>query len=127
MEALKTSAADALLRLPLPPTTKWPQGVWDIELMRHGTMSAEIFAPRGRDYQSPHAQDEIYVVIDGDAQLHTGDAPPLGCASGDLLFVPAGMSHHFEEISDDFTVWVIFYGPPGGERSVHPNQANSHA
>jgi mannose-6-phosphate isomerase-like protein (cupin superfamily) len=35
--------------------------------------------------------------------------------SGDLLFVPAGETHRFEEFSDDFAAWVIFYGPEGGE------------
>jgi hypothetical protein len=27
-----------------------------------------------------------------------------------VLFVPAGMIHHFEKFSDDFATWVIFYG-----------------
>lgn len=30
---------------------------------------------------------------------------------GDVLFVPAGVPHLFEDISDE----VVFYGPPGGE------------
>ena len=34
---------------------------------------------------------------------------------GDLLFVPAGVVHRFEEFTDDLAVWVIFYGPEGGE------------
>jgi hypothetical protein len=29
--------------------------------------------------------------------------------------VPAGMTHRFESFTDDLTVWVIFYGPQGGE------------
>ena len=35
--------------------------------------------------------------------------------SGDLLFVPAGVVHRFEEFTDDLAVWVVFYGPEGGE------------
>jgi hypothetical protein len=27
----------------------------------------------------------------------------------------AGVEHRFEESSDDLVVWVIFYGPDGGE------------
>jgi mannose-6-phosphate isomerase-like protein (cupin superfamily) len=38
---------------------------------------------------------------------------PFG--AGDVLFVPAGMPHRFEDFSDDLAVWVIFYGPKGGE------------
>jgi mannose-6-phosphate isomerase-like protein (cupin superfamily) len=34
---------------------------------------------------------------------------------GDLLFVPAGVVHRFEEFSADFATWVLFYGPEGGE------------
>jgi mannose-6-phosphate isomerase-like protein (cupin superfamily) len=35
---------------------------------------------------------------------------------GDLLFVPAGVEHRFEDFTDDLAVWVIFYGPDGGEQ-----------
>jgi uncharacterized protein YjlB len=35
---------------------------------------------------------------------------------GSFLFVPAGAVHCFEDFSSDFTVWVAFYGPEGGER-----------
>jgi hypothetical protein len=34
---------------------------------------------------------------------------------GELLFVPAGVVHRFEDFSDDFATWVMFYGPEGGE------------
>ncbi|MDB4909698.1 MAG: cupin protein, partial [Gemmatimonadetes bacterium] len=36
-------------------------------------------------------------------------------APGEFLFVPAGMTHRFERFTPDLTVWVIFYGPQGGE------------
>jgi hypothetical protein len=29
--------------------------------------------------------------------------------------VPAGVVHRFEDFSDDLAVWVVFYGPEGGE------------
>jgi quercetin dioxygenase-like cupin family protein len=35
--------------------------------------------------------------------------------AGDALFVAAGRPHRFENFSDDFVVWVVFYGPEGGE------------
>jgi mannose-6-phosphate isomerase-like protein (cupin superfamily) len=34
---------------------------------------------------------------------------------GDVLFVRAGNEHRFENFTDDFATWVIFYGPDGGE------------
>jgi mannose-6-phosphate isomerase-like protein (cupin superfamily) len=36
---------------------------------------------------------------------------------GDFLFAPAGVEHRFEGFTDDLVVWVIFYGPEGGEAS----------
>ena len=35
--------------------------------------------------------------------------------AGEVLFVPAGVEHRFENFSDDFSTWVLFYGPAGGE------------
>jgi mannose-6-phosphate isomerase-like protein (cupin superfamily) len=85
-------------------------------LLRHGAMSVELYAPQGRDAQTPHRQDELYVVISGNgAFLNGGARHPFG--PGDVLFVPAGVEHRFEDFSDDFQTWVIFYGPDGGEGS----------
>jgi mannose-6-phosphate isomerase-like protein (cupin superfamily) len=39
----------------------------------------------------------------------------LRFSPGDLLFVWAGVEHRFEEFTDDLAVWVVFYGPEGGE------------
>jgi len=33
---------------------------------------------------------------------------------GDFLFVAAGVPHAFETFTDDFKIWVIFFGPKGG-------------
>ena len=101
-------------RLPLPATGKWPLGVFDVEALRHGTMSLQLFAPRGEDFQSPHRQDELYVVVAGTGVFRRGDVR-FPFASGDVLFVPAGEEHRFEVFSDDFVAWVIFWGPDGGE------------
>lgn len=86
-----------------------------VTMLRHGSMSVELYAPQGEDAQTPHAQDELYVVISGSGQFVNGDARhPFG--PGDVLFVPAGVIHRFEEFSADFQTWVIFYGPDGGEK-----------
>ena len=83
----------------------------------HGTLSVELYAPRGRDAQAPHSRDEVYVVVRGEGFFVNGpDRHRFG--PGDLLFVPAGVEHRFEEFTDDLAVWVVFYGPIGGEREV---------
>jgi cupin superfamily acireductone dioxygenase involved in methionine salvage len=35
--------------------------------------------------------------------------------AGDLIFVATGIEHWFEDFTDDLAVWVVFYGPAGGE------------
>jgi mannose-6-phosphate isomerase-like protein (cupin superfamily) len=85
-----------------------------VEMMRHGTMSVELYAPRGRDLQTPHDQDELYVVWRGAGQFSLrGDRRPFG--PGDVIFVPARAEHRFETFTEDFAAWVIFWGPKGGE------------
>lgn len=89
-------------------------------LLQHGTLSVEYFAPQGVDKQTPHRQDELYIVLSGTAQF-VRDNARVDCAAGDILFVPAGMQHRFETFSGDFATWVIFYGPDGGEtRDLSP-------
>jgi mannose-6-phosphate isomerase-like protein (cupin superfamily) len=82
--------------------------------IRHGTMRAGIYAPRGRDPQGPHTQDEIYIVIAGRGTFAKGEERrPFG--PGDLIFVEAGAEHRFEDFTPDFATWVVFWGPEGGE------------
>lgn len=85
-----------------------------VTLLQRGTMSLELYAPRGEDRQTPHSQDELYVVVSGHGEFVNGDERhPF--KPGDVLFVPAGVEHRFLNFSDDFQTWVIFYGPEGGE------------
>jgi mannose-6-phosphate isomerase-like protein (cupin superfamily) len=87
------------------------------ELLRHGSLRVGLYAPRGDDPQEPHAQDEVYIVLAGTGWFVNGAARDR-FAPGDVLFVPAGAPHRFEEFSAEFRTWVIFYGPSGGERPV---------
>ncbi len=86
-------------------------------VFRHGTLEAGLYAPRGADGQTPHTRDEVYVVVKGSGEFLCG-VERKSFAPGELLFVPAGMTHRFERFTDDLTVWVIFYGPAGGEADV---------
>lgn len=84
------------------------------EIFRHGSLLVEVYAPRGTDPQQPHTRDELYVVMAGEGTFVNGGArTPF--QPGDVLFVPAGMEHRFENFSDDFVTWVVFWGPEGGE------------
>jgi mannose-6-phosphate isomerase-like protein (cupin superfamily) len=92
-----------------------PKGERFTLLFRHGTLDVELYAPRGTDPQGPHTRDEVYVVVQGSGWFVNGPSRER-FGPGDLLFVPAGVVHRFEEFTDDLAVWVVFYGPEGGER-----------
>ena len=83
-------------------------------MMNHGSMQVEYFAPEDVDTQTPHKQDELYFIASGNA-IFNRNSERIHCKTGDVLFVPAGMQHKFENFSDDFATWVVFYGPNGGE------------
>jgi mannose-6-phosphate isomerase-like protein (cupin superfamily) len=92
-----------------------PEGQRSVEVMSHGTMVVTYYASRGTDEQTPHTRDELYVVARGSGTFVSGDSRHPFTA-GDVLFVAAGVPHCFEDFTDDFGTWVIFYGPEGGER-----------
>ena len=102
--------SDWLGRLPTP------DGKPFVLAHEHGSLSVELYALRGVDAQTPYQRDEVDFVVrvegwfvNSPARHHFGP--------GDLLFVAAGFEHRFEDFTDDLAVWVVFYGPEGGERA----------
>jgi hypothetical protein len=106
--AAHVSLADALAKGP-PPA-----GNLAVPIFAHGSLEVEMYTPSGHDAQTPHARDEVYVVARGEAVFFDGDRRHR-IGPGSFLFVAAGQAHRFEEFSEDFAVWVFFYGPAGGE------------
>lgn len=108
----RATVAEAMGRLPGPDGERFAR------VLARGTMEVEVYAPRGSDPQTPHLRDEIYVVVEGSGKFVNGETRhPFG--PGDVLFVPAGVEHRFEDFTDDLVVWVVFYGPEGGENTGH--------
>ncbi len=97
-----------------------PYGLPAAILRQHGTMTVFLYEPRGVDRQPVHEQDEVYVIVAGTGTFAIGadedslERTPF--SAGDVIFTPAGAVHRFEDFSDDFSTWVVMYGPPGGER-----------
>ena len=102
------SLAEALTQGPPPP------GNLAVPIFAHGSLVVELYTPQGHDPQKPHTRDEIYFVARGRGRFFDG-AKLNGVEAGSVIFVPAGRPHRFESFSDDFAVWVAFYGPEGGE------------
>lgn len=86
-------------------------------LFTHGSLDLKIYSPKGVDPQKPHSRDELYIVASGSGWFLC-EGRRMRFSTGDALFAAAGEVHRFEDFSDDFAVWVMFYGPEGGERAT---------
>lgn len=100
-----TSFADAVGQLPTP------DGRRSMFIVDDPNLALKLYAPRGTDLQTPHTRDEIYIVAAGTGDFVREDQR-VAFAAGDVLFAAAGVTHRFENFSDDFATWVMFYGPP---------------
>ena len=90
-----------------------------VALFEHGSLVVKLYIPRGAngeliDPQTPHTRDELYVVARGAGVFFNGETRRR-TEVGDVIFAPTGKAHRFEDFSEDFAVWVMFYGPEGGE------------
>ena len=79
-------------------------------VLKHGDVSAVIYAPKNIDEQTAHARAEIYIVIRGRGRLRVGHQE-VAFAPGDLLYVDAGLEHRFVAFDSDLAVWAVFFGP----------------
>lgn len=62
------------------------------------------------DHQQPHADDEVYVVLEGSGTLET-EGERVGLREGHAAFVPAGANHQFVGY-EQLSVLVIFEKKP---------------
>src|SRR4051812_24245910 len=110
-QVFQMSLTAALAKGPPPP------GKLAVPIFAHGSLEVELYTPKLLDPQKPHQRDELYVVARGSGVFFSGERrEPV--APGSFIFVAAGEQHRFEEFSDDFAVWVFFYGPEGGEAAI---------
>jgi GrpB-like predicted nucleotidyltransferase (UPF0157 family)/quercetin dioxygenase-like cupin family protein len=70
----------------------------------------------GVDGQQPHNEDEIYVVTAGRARF-VADSGEAEVAPGSVIYVPAGETHRFVDITEDL---VVLFAPPEGSRLRPP-------
>ena len=76
------SAMVAAVQIPNSATTR------SVALFRHGSLLVKYYAPRGKDLQTPHTRDELYVVAQGRGVFFNGTSRhPF--VPGDLLFAAA--------------------------------------
>lgn len=101
-----------------------------VRMLSHGSMELRWYRPREEERHLPHDRDECYIVVAGSALFHRShEAGPfeehkLGLSgsvtvpisTGHAVMVPAGCEHWFADISSDFELWTMFWGPEGGEQ-----------
>jgi mannose-6-phosphate isomerase-like protein (cupin superfamily) len=84
------------------------------EVLRVQALSAGVYELRAgeEDRQQPHTEDEVYVVLRGQAQA-TIDGETVAVTNGSFLYVPAHVPHRFHDIEEDLAVLVLFAPPEG--------------
>jgi mannose-6-phosphate isomerase-like protein (cupin superfamily) len=71
------------------------------------------------DPQSPHTEDELYVVMAGRAKvIVAGEVRPI--REGSVIFVGAGVDHRFHDIEERLVLLVMF-GPAEYARREGPS------
>lgn len=88
-----------------------------ISFFSHGSLDLELYQPKVEDKQQPHQRDEVYIISTGKATFML-EGEYTEVKAGDFLFVAANKEHQFTQFSDDFSTWVLFYGPQGGEKDA---------
>ena len=96
------------------------QGRPYLEFLRVASLSAGLYVlpAGGVDPQSPHAEDEVYVVLRGRARVTVGGEVDE-VRPGDTVYVPAGVPHRFHDIAEELHLLVVFAPPEtGGGRAA---------
>src|SRR5262245_11137790 len=92
-------------------------GERSVGVLQRGTLDVKLGAPARPNEQTPHEQDEVYIVLRGPGVL-VPDGRRDSIGQGDFLFVAAATEHRFEDFSNDLLLWRVFYGPKGGDVPV---------
>lgn len=88
-----------------------------VEQLRRVDLSLGTYSLRAGaiDRQSPHREDEVYVVTAGRGRFTSG-GETVEVGPGSVLFVPAEEPHRFHDITTDLAA-LVFFGPAEGSRA----------
>jgi mannose-6-phosphate isomerase-like protein (cupin superfamily) len=90
------------------------------EFLRVPSLSMGVYRLKAgeTDPQSPHTEDEVYLVISGRAAFRAG-GEERQVSSGDVLFVERSAEHRFVDIREDLTLLVFFAPAEGSAARPH--------
>lgn len=86
------------------------EGNGAVEALRDDDVWVRFVARPTAGPQVPHDRDEFYIVASGTAR-YRWDGGEARVGPGDIMFAAAHAHHGYDQFSDDFAVWVVFYGP----------------
>jgi mannose-6-phosphate isomerase-like protein (cupin superfamily) len=91
-----------------------------LEFLRAPDLSVGLYVLEAGavDGQSPHTEDEAYIVMSGRGRLRMGD-DDVAVGPGSVAFVAAGVEHRFHDIVERLEILVAF-GPAEGSRGALP-------
>lgn len=80
-----------------------------LEFLRQTSMSIGLYVlpAGGTDPQSPHNEDEVYVVLNGRAQIMVAGEDRL-VQKGSIVFVGKQIEHRFHSIEEELQILVFF-------------------
>ena len=80
-----------------------------LEFLRSSTMSAGLFTLEAGavDGQTPHTEDEIYLVTSGRGRIRVGDEV-REVGPGSVVYVAASVPHRFHDIVERLEILVVF-------------------
>lgn len=83
-----------------------------LEFERSDSLSTGLYVLQTgeADRQTPHDEDEIYVVMSGTARF-VASGEPVDVAPGSVIFVPAREPHRFEDVKGPLQLVVVFAPP----------------
>jgi mannose-6-phosphate isomerase-like protein (cupin superfamily) len=87
-----------------------------LEFVRQPTLSVGLYVlgAGALDDQQPHAEDEVYFVVEGRGRITAGnEMRPVG--PGSVVYVAATVPHRFHDIEEELRILVFFAPPEGSE------------
>jgi mannose-6-phosphate isomerase-like protein (cupin superfamily) len=83
-----------------------------LEFLRSGALSVGLYVldAGAVDGQTPHHEDETYVVLAGRSRFTAGDEV-RDVVAGDTIYVAAGVPHKFHDITERLELIVVFAPP----------------
>lgn len=80
-----------------------------LQFLNEGSLSLGLYVLEAGsiDTQTPHAEDEVYYVIDGRAAIEVdGERRPV--MAGSMVFVAKNVDHRFVDIEEELSLLVFF-------------------